>query len=112
MAPTKNTNRDRRSPIDQLEDPKCFKMAKRCQVDDNDDEEDAELMNTKVQRSKDKDYVQQQQNSYDDAPVVVNTQTSKSSAKHCVAESEDEVGYEEHSKTTKKLIHLFSGSGR
>jgi hypothetical protein len=47
MAPSKNANRDRVSPVDhQLEDPKCFKNTKQSQVD-NDDEEDPELMNTK-----------------------------------------------------------------
>jgi hypothetical protein len=119
MAPTKNANRDRRSPVDhQLEDPKRFRNTKQSQVDNN-DEEDPELMNTKVQRSNDKDYVQNR-NSFgdedyddDDAPVVVHTQTSKSSAKRRVVESdEEEVAYEEHSKISKKLSGSFSGTGR
>jgi hypothetical protein len=55
MEPTKNANRDRRSPVDhQLEDPKCFRNTKPSQAD-SDDEEDPELTNTKVQRSNDKD---------------------------------------------------------
>jgi hypothetical protein len=52
-------------------------------------------MNTKAQRSNDDDYVRNG-NSFgddgdyddDDTPVGVNTQTSKSSAKHCVVESD------------------------
>jgi hypothetical protein len=37
MAPTKNTNRDKISPADQLEDPKRFKMTNWSQVDAYDD---------------------------------------------------------------------------
>jgi hypothetical protein len=86
MAPNKNTNRDRRSPIEQLEDPKRFKMTNRSQVDDNDEEDPGE----------DVDY-----DGNDDAQVVVNTQTSKSSAKRHVVESEDE---EVIMKTIARLV--------
>jgi hypothetical protein len=43
----------------------------------------------------------------------VNSQTSKRSAKRRVVEfEEEEGGYEEHSKISKKLSGSFSGSGR
>jgi hypothetical protein len=44
MGPTKNINRDRVSPIEQLDDARHFKKPKRHQLDDDDDDDDDDLM--------------------------------------------------------------------
>jgi hypothetical protein len=103
MGPTKNTDtkRDTRS-VEQWEEARRFKKPKQHQPDDDDPNND--------------DDYKEEQNSFEEEdgdnddddgapPVVSHTQTSKGSTSCHVIECEDEeVGYEDHSKISKKLI--------
>jgi hypothetical protein len=107
MGSTKNTNtkKDTRS-VDQLEEARRFKKPKQHQPDDDDPNDDNDY-------EEEHHFFEEDDNDNVGVPAVVShTQTSKGSTSHRVIECEDEdVGYEDHSKISKKLSHSFSGSG-
>jgi hypothetical protein len=93
-----------------LEQARLFKKPKQHQPVDDDpyDDDDYEEEHNSFEEDDD-------DNDEDvGAPVVMSrTQTSKGSTSRRVIECEDEeVGSEDHSKTSKKLSHSFSGAGR
>jgi hypothetical protein len=109
MGPTKNTKRDTRS-VEQLEQARLFKKPKQHQPDDDDPNDDNDY-------EEEHNSFEEDDNDDDEdvgAPVVVSrTQSSKGSTSRRMIECDDEeVGYEDHNKISKKLSHSFSGSGR
>jgi hypothetical protein len=86
-----------------------FKRPKENQLDDDDPKNDDDYEEERNSFAEDDD----DSDDDDDAPAVVcRAQTSKGSKSRRIIKCEDEeVGYEDHSKISKKLSH-FSGSSR